>query len=692
MQNVKISFAGAWTPLLQTGPSSDVVLATNFYGLFKPAGSQKYGLVTTGWKYQDKSVQSAKVNIGLFLPDSAGNLRLETSKVVDDPSTNGAGSVVVADFDKNGLDDIFLAAHSEDPMIPRESTAYLQSASGKFIKLNIGDSIIAHDAKLIELNGAPAVLTSTFDASDKTNKAASANPIYIFNNGKFELLNSTKSWYDLRFSNDGSFLKNQTMSSEIGKFFGDKLLRIHADNTTYSKDWSKVLTSDISLYEFQANESVIPTQRITPYLSTLPQYKSYSSLWGEGLTHVYRIWKEDLNQDGQLDLMAAQSMWSEGAKAYPSALQILLNDGNGKLVDKTLVLNPNMSLNTEEVSYTPFFLDIDRSGIKTLLFPNHANSSYERQTAYVLLNDGTGKIHVGLHNEFVDFAKQVSEFISRDQSFNQTYQIASFPYGRTISFIPIPDDEGRISFLAVAQASLKNDSKQQVYLYFNFDLNYDPGSQFTQAVHIEDRNFSKNIRTWAGNDVIKDRNPNSDPAKINGGAGIDTMSYSGKYSAYTVGKIDSFWSVGSKSAASRTDTLSNIERLRFSDVSVALDTDGNAGKVAKLLGVTFGGSALTNKEYVGVGLSLLDQGVSYQDLAALAVSVTKKSSSTDICNLLWINIFGKAPTAADVAPYKALLDSGQISIGALTTLAADTSFNSTNINLVGLSQTGIEYI
>jgi hypothetical protein len=33
-----------------------------------------------------------------------------------------------------------------------------------------------------------------------------------------------------------------------------------------------------------------------------------------------------------------------------------------------------------------------------------------------------------------------------------------------------------------------------------------------------------------------------------------------------------------------------------------------------------------------------------------------------------------------------------MSAGALSDLAADTSFNTVNINLVGLAQTGIEYI
>ena len=54
-------------------------------------------------------------------------------------------------------------------------------------------------------------------------------------------------------------------------------------------------------------------------------------------------------------------------------------------------------------------------------------------------------------------------------------------------------------------------------------------------------------------------------------------------------------------------------------------------------------------------------------------------------------MIGTKPTAVDIQPFIALLDNG-MSAGALAHLAADTSFNTTNINLVGLAQTGIEYM
>jgi hypothetical protein len=164
-----------------------------------------------------------------------------------------------------------------------------------------------------------------------------------------------------------------------------------------------------------------------------------------------------------------------------------------------------------------------------------------------------------------------------------------------------------------------------------------------------------------------------------GTVGLDRVIFSGPRSQY---------SLSAQSAGGFRVTDSVATR----NGSLALDLDGNAGKVAKILGAIFGQSAVSNKAYVGIGLSYLDSGMSYSALAALAVSVTGKSSSTEVCTLLWTNVIKTTPTAADIAPYKAMLDSGQMSIGALATLAADTSFNTTNIGLVGLSQTGIEYV
>lgn len=61
-----------------------------------------------------------------------------------------------------------------------------------------------------------------------------------------------------------------------------------------------------------------------------------------------------------------------------------------------------------------------------------------------------------------------------------------------------------------------------------------------------------------------------------------------------------------------------------------------------------------------------------------------------IVTTLWTNVIGSAPGSADKAPFIQMLASGT-KVGDLAVMAADTSFNTTNINLTGLAQTGIEY-
>lgn len=181
---------------------------------------------------------------------------------------------------------------------------------------------------------------------------------------------------------------------------------------------------------------------------------------------------------------------------------------------------------------------------------------------------------------------------------------------------------------------------------------------------------------------------------LDGGNGLDIAIFGGVRSDYTVSARGSMSFQISDSVINRdgTDSISSIERIVFLNGRLALDLDGNAGQVAKLLGAVFGADSVANAEYVGIGLDLLDGGMSYTDLAALAVSVTGKSSSTDVCNLLWENVIGSPATSADVAPFKAMLDNGRLTVGQLTTLAADTSFNADNIDLVGLTLTGLEFI
>ena len=210
----------------------------------------------------------------------------------------------------------------------------------------------------------------------------------------------------------------------------------------------------------------------------------------------------------------------------------------------------------------------------------------------------------------------------------------------------------------------------------------------TELKNVELVQFLDKTINLVANDTFKGQ-PGTD--LIDGGLGTDTVVYSGPAKQYTVNKSGNRYIVSEPTGSDDTDYLTNIERLKFSDKSMAIDLDRNAGTTAKILGAVFGKESVSNKSYVGIGLSFLDAGWTYDNLAGLALDAAGAKTNDQIVSLLWTNVIGSKPTAADKQPFIALLENG-MSSGALAHLAADTSLNATNINLVGLAQTGIEYI
>lgn len=176
---------------------------------------------------------------------------------------------------------------------------------------------------------------------------------------------------------------------------------------------------------------------------------------------------------------------------------------------------------------------------------------------------------------------------------------------------------------------------------------------------------------------------------VTGSQGIDMLMYAETASNYKISKSSGATTLSNNAAV---QTLSGIERIQFADQTRAIDMGDNqaGGITAKILGAVFGKQAVTNKAYVGIGLSFLDAGWTYDNLAGLALTAAGATTPDQIVSLLWTNVVGTALTADNKAQFIALLDGG-MTPGALAHLAADTALNTNNINLVGLVQTGLEY-
>lgn len=137
--------------------------------------------------------------------------------------------------------------------------------------------------------------------------------------------------------------------------------------------------------------------------------------------------------------------------------------------------------------------------------------------------------------------------------------------------------------------------------------------------------------------------------------------------------------------------LKNIERIEFSNSNLAFDLDGNAGIVAKVYGAVLGKDSLSDSDLIGDGLDAVDSGMSYENFAAITLQSAGIQTNMEIVRALWTNVVGSAPTSDQEQPFVSMLDNGEKSVGELVIDAAETSLNHENINLIGLTNSGIEY-
>jgi Ca2+-binding RTX toxin-like protein len=194
-------------------------------------------------------------------------------------------------------------------------------------------------------------------------------------------------------------------------------------------------------------------------------------------------------------------------------------------------------------------------------------------------------------------------------------------------------------------------------------------------------NSSNNILNGlAGNDII------------DGGTGVDTAVFGGERAAYTIGAAGT-----SVSGPDGNDTLSDIERLEFTDRNVALDlgTGGSAGNTVRIIGAAFDAPTIqAHPDYVGIGLSLFDSGMSVLAVCELVIGVMGNPTNEAFVNTVYQNLVGAPPSQAERDFYVGLLQGsgGTWTQAVLLEIAVNSPINAENIDLAGLQQSGVEFV
>lgn len=192
----------------------------------------------------------------------------------------------------------------------------------------------------------------------------------------------------------------------------------------------------------------------------------------------------------------------------------------------------------------------------------------------------------------------------------------------------------------------------------------------------------------AGNNVLA---ASAGGGLLDGKEGLDTALFGGQRAAYAVSGDGATVSVVDLANGS-TSKLTSVERLQFSDTSVALDVHGNAGEAYRLYQAAF--NRTPDKAGLGFWIDSFDKGVSLVDAARGFVNSAEfaslygaNASDAQYVEALYGNVLHRTP---DAAGYDFWIHS--IQLVSRAQVLADFSESAENqAQVIGTIASGIEY-
>lgn len=180
---------------------------------------------------------------------------------------------------------------------------------------------------------------------------------------------------------------------------------------------------------------------------------------------------------------------------------------------------------------------------------------------------------------------------------------------------------------------------------------------------------------------------------IAGGSGTDALIYTGNRSSYTINKNSSGLTV--ISTTDGTDVISNIERLQFSDKTIALDISGNAGQTYRIYQAAF--DRKPDDEGLKYWINLMDSGSSLTTVASAFQLSTEfqgkygaNPSYEELITAMYSNVLHRAPDQGGFDYWKSQMNAGAVNRDSLLVNFSESAENQANV--IGVIQYGIELL
>ncbi|MFZ6871513.1 DUF4214 domain-containing protein [Undibacterium sp. Di27W] len=196
----------------------------------------------------------------------------------------------------------------------------------------------------------------------------------------------------------------------------------------------------------------------------------------------------------------------------------------------------------------------------------------------------------------------------------------------------------------------------------------------------------------AGNDSFNGLAGND---TINGGAGLDTAVYAGKRADFAVTASGVNFIVQDKTGAEGTDTLNQVERLQFADMSVALDITSTPGIAYRIYQAAF--NRTPDLAGLGYWIGQMDKGQTLRDVAnSFVVSdefhrlYGNNPSNEQVITAYYQNVLHRAPDQPGMDYWLGQLASGKDTIA--TALAGFSESTENQAQVIAKIQNGIDFI
>jgi hypothetical protein len=617
-------------------------------------GDGNQDLMVLGASYPIGSNTSPVAQQGrVFFGDGRGNFTEASASVFPMASllTVHPRKVITGDFNRDGRLDVFISSHGWDtnPYPGEQNRLYLSQADGTWIDATASLpqlSDYSHTSAVGDINGDGSLDIFVGNGYGGQNNILS-----------YTLLNSGSGQFTLSRANIPA-ASGSVLDFNSGHHFpGATLADLNGDGYP-----DLLIDADASAaYDLNTQTAILWNQGGSFSQSALSYLPATTSLARHIDLDTEAI---DINGDGRLDLVTCGT---QGSPLYDGwFVQVLLNRGSNVFEDVTssvMAASDASSGNYGTVAGTTWpmwvkVLDFNSDG-----FPDFAvehNGTLSQSTPLIWLNDGTGHFTT----------LKVSDFVAAGNE----WQLGGGHLAQTAngySFITTQSYAGSGGLVLT-------------------------GLLATQAYTATPAASGPLVGTSA-NDVL--RGPGNGDT-LDGGAGTDTAVYVGSRAQYAVSHSGSTWGI---TGPGSTEILANVERLKFTDATVAIDVSGNssacfntagsanAGQVYRLYQAAF--NRAPDKAGLAYWIGQADAGVPLTTIASGFSSSAEFAATYGNINdhqfvdQLYLNVLHRPGESAGAAWWYSQLDTH-----AMTRQQALVGFSESNENqtaLIGVIGNGI---